>query len=206
MVRILPELEINQENIDSFIKSSVRKKKIVLEIGFGAGENLLNLIKSDEEAYFIGCEPYLNGLANFLIHLDKKYYKIVKVFKDDVRVLLFHLPNDFFNNIFILYPDPWPKERHKKRKIINNENIKLILDKLKNNGKIYIATDVEKYFIEMIDVFKKFNNISILNNKNYRSKPDLIISTRYEKKAIARKKQPFFLVVKKNLDKREKIF
>lgn len=202
----MPGLEIKQENIGSFTKSLNRNIKIILEIGFGAGENLLNLIERDEESYFIGSEPYLNGLANFLLNLDKKYYKIVSIFKDDVRVLLFHLPKKFFNDIFILFPDPWPKKRHRKRKIINSENVNLILDKLKNNGNIYIATDVEKYFFEMLDIFSKLKNVSIVNKENYRVKPDLIISTRYEKKATMRKKQPFYLVVKKNVDKREKIF
>ena len=189
-----------------FIASLKDKKKIILEVGFGSGENLLNMINSEQKAYFIGCEPYLNGLAHFLSELDKKYYEVVKVFKDDVRLLLFHLPNNILNDIFILFPDPWPKERHRKRKIINKENVKLIVDKLKNKGKIYIATDVEKYFMEMLGIFNKLENISIINKENYRSKTDLLVSTRYEKKAFIRKKQPFFLVVKKNLDKREKIF
>ena len=202
----MPDLELTQGNINSYIVNLKSKKQKILEVGFGDGENLLNMIKNDEESYFIGCEPYLNGLANFLSSLDKKYYEKVKVFKDDARVLLFQLPNDFFNYIFILFPDPWPKEKHRKRKMINEENAKLIVDKLKNRGKIYIATDVEKYFFEIIDVFHKLKSISIMNKNNYRSKPDFIISTRYEKKAIERKKQPFFLVVKKNLDKREKIF
>ena len=196
----MPKLEITQDNIDELIKSLKRKKKIVLEVGFGGGENLLNMIEADEKSFYIGCEPYLNGMTNFLINLDAKYYEIVKVFKDDVRVLLYYVPKSFFNNIFILFPDPWPKERHRKRKIINKENVELIVDKLKNKGKVYLATDVEKYFFEMVDVFNKFKNICIINKENFRLRPNLIVSTRYERKAIAKNKEPFFLVVKKNLD------
>ena len=193
-------MEITKNNIDELIESLKRKKKIVLEVGFGGGENLLNMIASDEESYYIGCEPYLNGLTNFLVNLDTKYYEIVKVFKDDVRLLLHYVPNSFFNNIFILFPDPWPKERHRKRKMINKENAKLIIDKLKNKGKVYLATDVEKYFFEMVEVFNKLKNVCISNKDNFRLRPNLIVSTRYERKAIDKKKQPFFLVVKKNLD------
>ena len=94
-------MEITEDNIDKLIESLKRKKKIVLEVGFGGGENLLNMIERDEESYYIGCEPYLNGMTNFLINLDTKYYEIVKVFKDDVRVLLHHVPKSFFSNIFI---------------------------------------------------------------------------------------------------------
>lgn len=200
MINILPELEINQGNIAALVESLKRKKKIVLEVGFGGGENLLNLIESDEESYYIGCEPYLNGLTNFLINLNTKYYERVKVFKDDVRVLLLSIPNSFFDNIFILFPDPWPKQRHRKRKIINKENAKLIVDKLKNKGKIYLATDVQKYFFEMVDVFNRLKNVYIINKENFRLRPDSVVSTRYEKKAIEKKRQPFFLVIKKNLD------
>ena len=158
------------------------------------------MIERDEETYYIGCEPYLNGMTNFLINLNTKHYEIVKVFKDDVRVLLQHVPNSFFDNIFILFPDPWPKERHKKRKMINRENAEIIVKKLKNKGSVYLATDVEKYFFEMVDVFNKFKNVSIINKDNYRLRPNLIVSTRYERKAIEKKSQPFFLVIKKNLD------
>jgi release factor glutamine methyltransferase len=200
MINILPELEITQENVDVLIESLKGQKKIVLEIGFGGGENLLNLIKADKESYYIGCEPYLNGLTNFLIKLDTKDYERVKVFKEDVRNLLLYVPNCFFDNIFILFPDPWPKERHRKRKMINKENAKLIIDKLKNKGKIYLATDVEKYFFEMLDVFNRLKNIYIINKENFKLRPDSIVSTRYEKKAIEKNSQPFFLVIKKNLD------
>ncbi|MDA9654876.1 hypothetical protein N9T15_00290 [Pelagibacteraceae bacterium] len=196
----MPELEITQDNIDEMLESLKVKKKIVLEVGFGGGENLLNMIEGDEESYYIGCEPYLNGMTNFLINLDKKYYEIVKVFKNDVRVLLYHAPKSFFNNIFILFPDPWPKQRHRKRKMINKENAELLVDKLKNKGKVYLATDVEKYFFEMVDVFNNLQNVCIINKDNFRLRPNLIVSTRYERKAIEKKNQPFFLVIKKNLD------
>lgn len=200
MINILPELEITQGNIDAIIEGLRKKKKIVLEIGFGGGENLLNMIRENEEYFYIGCEPYLNGLANFLINLDTKYYDIVKVFKDDVRVLLSHAPDNFFDKIIILFPDPWPKERHRKRKMINKENAELIVGKLKNKGKIYLATDVKKYFLEMVDVFNRLKNVYITNKENFRLRPDPIVSTRYEKKAIEKDSKPFFLVVKKNLD------
>ena len=196
----MPQLEITQDNIDELIEGLKQKEKIVLEVGFGGGENLLNMIESDQGSYYIGCEPYLNGMTNFLINLDTKYYEIVKVFRDDVRILLHYVPKKFFNNIFILFPDPWPKERHRKRKMINKENAELIIDKLKNKGKVYLATDVEKYFFEMVEVFNKLKNVCIINKENFRLRPNLIISTRYERKAIEKKACSFFLVVKKNLD------
>ena len=196
----MPELEITQDNIDEIIKSLKRKKSIILEVGFGGGENLLKMIEGDEKSYYIGCEPYMNGMSNFLINLDTKYYEIVKVFKNDARILLHYVPKSFFNNIVILFPDPWPKERHRKRKMVNKENVELILDKLKNKGKVYLATDVEKYFFEMVDVFNKLQNVCIINKENFRLRPNFIVSTRYERKAIEKKNKAFFLVVKKNLD------
>jgi tRNA G46 methylase TrmB len=84
--------------------------------------------------------------------------------------------------------------------MVNKENVELILDKLKNKGKVYLATDVEKYFFEMVDVFNKLQNVCIINKENFRLRPNLIVSTRYERKAIEKKNKAFFLVVKKNLD------
>ena len=75
-----------------------------------------------------------------------------------------------------------------------------LTNKVKNKGKIYLATDVEKYFFEMVDVFNKLKNAYIINKENFRLRPNLIVSTRYERKAIEKKNKAFFLVVKKNLD------
>tara|TARA_E500000178_G_C16872809_1_gene685249 strand:+ start:170 stop:751 length:582 start_codon:yes stop_codon:yes gene_type:complete len=193
---------LNEKNTSQFFeKVNNENIKVSLEIGFGSGENLLNLIsKNEERFYFIGCEPYLNGMASFLGNLKEKDYFKVRVFKNDVRELISICPKEILSEIFILFPDPWPKSRHEKRRIINYENITLLLSCLKPNGKIYIATDVKNYFDSIKYLFKRLKNVKILNKSSLSFKPINIISTRYEKKALADKKKPFYIEVKKILD------
>ena len=99
-----------------------------------------------------------------------------------------------------MYPDPWPKSRHEKRRIINEDNVNLFLSKLKVNGRIFIATDVKKYFDCIYDLFDSKKNIKITNTYNFYLRPEKIISTRYEKKALSKKIKPLYIEAKKILD------
>ena len=197
---VLPLIELNYNNVDEYVAKNISKKtKIFLEIGLGSGENLLNII-DNTKINFIGCEPYLNGLASFLLQLEEKYYENVRVFRHDARNLLSRFPKKFLDVVIILFPDPWPKTRHKKRRIINKKNFELIINCLKKNGIIYTATDVEEYFFSMLDIFSKSHKISILNKNNYNSRPKMLSITRYEEKARKKDKKPFYLELKKILD------
>ena len=100
----------------------------------------------------------------------------------------------------ILFPDPWPKARHEKRRLISYYNVNLILNSLKKKGNLYLATDVKNYFISMIKIFEELDNTIILNKENYREKPKIIETTRYMRKAILKKNHPYFLKIKKILD------
>ena len=99
-----------------------------------------------------------------------------------------------------MYPDPWPKVKHKKRRIINDENLNLFLSKLKVNGRIFIATDVKNYFDYIHNLFVRKIDIKITNSKNFYLRPKNIISTRYEKKALSNKIKPLYIEAKKILD------
>ena len=199
---MLPELELNEKNINGYILEISKKKiNVSLEIGFGSGENLLNLINiAENDRIFIGCEPYLNGLASFISNLELEKYAKIRLFKNDIRELLLHLSKQIFDEIFILYPDPWPKARHEKRRILNKENLNLFLSKLKVNGKIFIATDVKNYFDSIYKLFESNVNVKIINNNDFYSRPRKIISTRYEKKALSKNIKPLYLEIKKILD------
>ena len=195
-------MELNEKNINDYISEVYQKKiNVSLEIGFGSGENLLNLInKSEKNRYFIGCEPYLNGVASFISNLEVEKYQKIRLFKSDIRELLSNLSKQIFDEIFILYPDPWPKARHEKRRILNKENLNLFLSKLKINGKIFIATDVTNYFDSIYKLLENNVNVKIINLNNFYLRPKKIISTRYEKKALSKNIKPLYLEVKKILD------
>ena len=115
------------------------------------------------------------------------------------------LPKESLDEIFILYPDPWPKSRHEKRRIINKENLDLLLSILKINGILHLATDAENYFHSIRVLFENCLETQIINSDNYNIRPDNIISTRYEKKASENERIPSYMEVKKILAKNKKV-
>ena len=139
-------------------------------------------------------------MTSFIANLQVEKYEKVRLFKSDIRELLLNLSKQIFDEIFILYPDPWPKNRHEKRRILNKENLNLFLSKLKINGKVFIATDVKNYFDSIYKLLENNINIKVINLNNFYLRPKKIISTRYEKKALGKKIKPLYLEVKKILD------
>ncbi len=120
-----------------------QSKDIWLEIGFGAGEHLIQLIeeRQDEKQVIIGCEPYINGAVKVIKYIAENHIKNVFIFDGDAREIL-----DEINSIercYILFPDPWPKKRHHKRRIIQKEFVQNLIGKV--SGSLVIATDHQKY-------------------------------------------------------------
>ena len=139
-------------------------------------------------------------MASFISNLEVEKYEKIRLFKSDIRELISQLSKQIFDEIFILYPDPWPKARHEKRRILNKQNLNLLLSKLKINGRVFIATDVKNYFDSIYKLFESNVNIKITNFNNFYLRPKKIIITRYEKKALSKKIKPLYLVAKKILD------
>ena len=102
------------------------------------GDNLEFMLSKDKESFYIGCEPYLNGVANLISKLNYRDFDRVRIFDKDVRDLLEYIPNNSFYKIIILFPDPWNKRRHKKRRLFNTNNINLFLNKLKKMVKFIL--------------------------------------------------------------------
>ena len=120
-------------------------EKIILEIGFGNGENTSFLASKNPNALIVGSEVYLSGIGSLLNNIAKNSLKNIKIFDQDVRELLFKLPNKIFDEIYIICPDPWPKARHHKRRLIKHDFLKILAKVLKKNGTAYISTDWENY-------------------------------------------------------------
>ena len=92
-----------------------------LEIGFGGGEHLAHQAELHPDVSFIGAEPFVNGVAKMLALVEEKNLANVKIHDDDARPLLEALPDQSFERIYLLYPDPWPKSRHNKRRFVSQE-------------------------------------------------------------------------------------
>jgi tRNA (guanine-N7-)-methyltransferase len=116
-----------------------------LEIGFGGAEHLLHRAGSDKDALYLGVEPFLNGVAKALAGIDKNSLENIRLHHGDVRDVLDRLPDACLDNAYILFPDPWPKPRHFKRRLIQQELINGLYRVIKPGGSLYFASDITSY-------------------------------------------------------------
>ncbi|MEX1147297.1 MAG: tRNA (guanosine(46)-N7)-methyltransferase TrmB [Sphingomonadales bacterium] len=115
--------------------------EVWLEIGFGKGEHLAEQAKANPRAGIIGAEPFLNGVAGLLDEIDSRNLGNVRIFAEDVRRLLPTLPDASIGRVFLLFPDPWPKKRHHKRRFIQPDNLDELARVLKDGAEFRFATD-----------------------------------------------------------------
>jgi len=112
-----------------------------LEIGFGAGEHLLWQARAHPDIAFIGCEPFINGMAALLAGIESDGLANVRVHPDDARALLEALPDGALDRAFLLFPDPWPKARHHARRFIQPESVALLARLLRPGAELRVASD-----------------------------------------------------------------
>ncbi|MCG6114272.1 MAG: tRNA (guanine(46)-N(7))-methyltransferase TrmB [Mesorhizobium sp.] len=116
-----------------------------LEIGFGGGEHLVSQLQRHPETGFIGVEPFVNGMAKLITSLSQEWHDNVRLHDDDATVLLDWLPPASLDGIDLLYPDPWPKPRHWKRRFVNPGNLGRFARVLKPGGVFRFASDIDTY-------------------------------------------------------------
>ena len=167
---------------------------LILEIGFGAGEHLREISRQNPEKIVIGAEPFMNGVASLLSAITdeqnsiRSEYKNIRVFADDVRDFLRNTDSKF-EQIWVLHPDPWPKARHEKRRLLSADFLELLSNHLTNDGEIIIGTDHWEYF-EWIENQAK-------STKLVKNIPDLqTIHTRYQEKNKAGTEAPKYMILK----------
>jgi tRNA (guanine-N7-)-methyltransferase len=116
-----------------------------LEIGFGAGEHLIAEARNSPRSGFIGCEPYVNGMAKILAKLEADTISNIRLFAGDAAALLAWLPPASLSRIDLIHPDPWPKRRHWKRRFVQNTTIISMARVLKPGGEFRFVTDIADY-------------------------------------------------------------
>lgn len=121
------------------------EKPLVLEIGFGGGEHLAAQAARSNDALFIGCEPFMNGVASLLVLMDDHGLDNIKIWPEDVRLLMEKMPDHCLDQVIILFPDPWPKRRHFKRRLINEHLLTMLSRVMKKGALLTIATDHPGY-------------------------------------------------------------
>lgn len=165
-------------------------EKIFVEIGFGMGEHLVQNAVQNPNYAMIGCEPFENGVANVLREIEEKKLQNIRVYKDDARFLLNSFADAIINRFYVLFPDPWTKKRHHKRRLLSVDFIKLLQQKLKENGDIVVATDCKEYMDEILENTSQIACMNIIDQSLER--PSWLIPTRYEQKAIENGKIPYY--------------
>ena len=116
-----------------------------LEIGFGGGEHLAAEAQSFPTIGFIGCEPYVNGMAKILAQIEAANIGNIRLFAGDAAELLAWLPEDSLSRIDLIHPDPWPKRRHWKRRFVQDRTIAAMARVLKPNGEFRFVCDIDDY-------------------------------------------------------------
>jgi tRNA (guanine-N7-)-methyltransferase len=163
-----------------FVATPSARAGVILEIGFGAGEHLAELAEQNPDSLIIGAEPFINGVASLLSKItDEKntilpQYKNIRIWPDDARKLL-AMQNIDCKAIYILHPDPWPKARHEKRRLLSAEFLKTLSSFISKDARIIIGTDHTDYYNWIIGQAKQ-TELQIMN-MNHET-----IKTRYQKK------------------------
>ncbi len=141
----LPRLEFEPGASDLRTLFPFAPREFWLEVGFGAGEHLIDQAKANPDVGLIGCEPFLNGVAVALAGIEREQLTNVRLRRGDAQALIEAAPDGFFSRIFILYPDPWPKRRHNRRRIISEQMVEALARIVKPGGEVRFATDIDDY-------------------------------------------------------------
>lgn len=194
LAQMTPLLSVPEaSNFKNLFPNSI--KKWALDIGFGGGENLIEKIMADPQTAWVGGEVFYKGIVSFIKHWEKANRPInVRVYTEDIRDLLKEVPAETFNQIDLFYPDPWPKKRHRKRRMINDY---VILNRtLKTNGVLRLVSDIPDYIDHARDVFVLKNGWKIESDSEIPF--ENWMTTRYEQKALRENRTPQYLsIVKK---------
>ena len=190
----LPDDERARLGPNSLFPAPVRD--VWLEIGFGAGEHLAHQVRTNPDLGFIGCEPFVQGVAGLLRHLEADGTGgRVRIFPDDARLLLDRLPDDSIGRLFVLFPDPWPKKRHHKRRLIDAKTLADFARILKDGAEFRWASDDMGYVewtLERVAASGAFSGPE-QRSGDRPSRPADWPETRYEQKARAAGRAPVFL-------------
>ena len=159
-------------NIDDIKLLNKEYSSCHLEIGFGNAENLCSQAKLNPDILYIGCEVYQSGIGSLLASIKEDKIKNIRIFDKDIRLLIDEKDDKVFDRVIIICPDPWPKDKHHKRRLINYDFLSMISKTMKEGSEIYISTDWENYASHIRELFLRANFFieAKLNNKKIFSK------------------------------------
>lgn len=168
---------------------------IWLEVGFGNGEHLLAQAGRYPDVGLIGSEPFINGMATLLAQVDQRKLTNIRLLDDDVRPLLEWLPDASLARVFVLFPDPWPKKRHHKRRLISPHFLDQLARVMKSGAELRVASDIGDYVRTTLLSVNGHSAFTWLDEgpSDWRKKRDDWPETRYEQKALKAGRKPAYL-------------
>jgi tRNA (guanine-N7-)-methyltransferase len=171
------------------------RRPLWLEIGFGGGEHLAAQAAAHPDCGLIGCEPFISGVARLLALAEVLALTNLRIVVDDARLLLAALPDGCLERIFVLFPDPWPKARHHKRRIVNATTAAQFARLLLPGGELRLATDDMGYARAMLLALLPVRELAwqVRGPSDWRARPADWPATRYEDKAQEAGRQCVFL-------------
>jgi tRNA (guanine-N7-)-methyltransferase len=168
---------------------------VAFEVGFGGGEHVAAQARMHPDWGFIGCEPFINGAAKLVAQVIDEKLGNVRLHMGDAREVIPRLPEQSLAAFYLLFPDPWPKARHHKRRFVNPRNLTQIARVLRQGGELRIATDIMDYArwtLEHLAPHPAFR-WTAEHAADWRNRPDDWPATRYEQKALKQGRRPVYL-------------
>lgn len=195
---LLPQLEISLPPagpLDPKVLFPPEISAVWLEIGFGGGEHLAEQAAAHPHTGFVGCEVFENGIAKMLGEIERLRLGNVRLFTDDARRLLQVLAPGSIGRVFILFPDPWPKQRHHKRRLVAPATLDRLAEIMPESAELRLATDDPGYLVWMLEHATAHGAFEWLarSPSDWRERPPDWPPTRYEAKARAAGRTPTYL-------------
>jgi len=193
---VINSLNKKSYNFDLSLKNSF--KKIIIEVGFGNGDYLINNAKENQDFLYIGSEVYINGISKVLKHIEKFNINNIKLCGTNFLYLLKSLKIKTIDEIYVINPDPWPKKRHNKRRLLNLDNLLSMNRLLKEEGKIFISTESENYFDEIKLAINSENQFDKVIFGCMSDSDSMYGISTYQRKAISKEKNIYKIEIFRN--------
>lgn len=170
-----------------------------LEIGFGAGEHLAWQARARPDNGFIGCEPYVNGVAALLGEIEQRGLANIRIHDGDARDVLDWLDGASIGRVFLLFPDPWPKTRHHKRRLVSPGTLASLARIMRPGADLRVATDIGDYARGTLQAVRGSEAFAWQADSpaDWRARPDDWPATRYEQKALKEGRRACYLVFRR---------